>query len=63
VVVERRAGNAAVVDVHESCTGRLRELGRVVVPRLPGRKVGVDEHAELAGRDRLSRSTGTSDGE
>ena len=52
-IVERCAGNAAVVDVHEPCTGGVGELGRVFVPRLPRREIGVDEHAQLARRDRL----------
>ena len=52
-VVERCAGNATVVDVHEPCTGGFGELGRVVVPRLPRREIGIDEHAQFARRDRL----------
>ena len=45
--MERCAGNPAVVDVHEPCTGRCGKLGREVVPCLPRRDVGVDEHARL----------------
>ena len=61
--MERCAGNAAVVDVHEPCTGGFGKLGREVVPRLPGREVGVDEHAQLARRNGLFGSPGGGDGE
>jgi cytochrome c biogenesis protein ResB len=56
-------GNAAVVDVHEPCTGGLGKLGRVVVPCLPRREVGVDEYAQLARRDGFLRSAGGGNGE
>ena len=62
-IVERCAGNAAVVDVHEPRTGGVGELGRVVVPRLPRREIGVDEHAQLARCDRLLRTAGGRNGD
>ena len=61
--MERCAGNAAVVDVHEPCAGGFGKLGREVVPRLPRREVGVDEHAQLARRNGFFGSPGGGDGE
>jgi hypothetical protein len=59
--MERRAGDAAVIDVHDACTGRVGELRRVVVPCLPRREVGVYEHAQLARPDGLIGSPSRDD--
>jgi MFS family permease len=61
--VERRAGDAAVLDVHDACTGRVGELRRVVVPCLPRREVGVYEYAQLGRLNGLVGSPGTGDGD
>jgi hypothetical protein len=62
-IVERRAGDAAVIDVHHACTGRVGKLCRVVVPCLPRREVGVYEYAQLAGLNGLIGSPSSGDGD
>jgi hypothetical protein len=57
------ASDAAVIDVHDACTGRVGKLGRVVVPCLPRREVGVYEYAQRAGRNRFIGAPSTGDGD